>query len=109
LTSGSPLKNTTLKAKKKDRLSKDLWPAGTSGDLALHVPASTLSCWEKAFYENMKALTVPDNQSKSGRVTTEMVRQIIEKAKNHKALGKRIRIKKFAVCFKNEDITLSDK
>lgn len=85
---------------------------GRTGRLAawaLNVPASTLSCWDKEFDENMKALVVPDNRGKSVKVTIEMVRQIIEKAKNHKALGKRIRIKQFAAGLKNEDITLSAK
>jgi len=57
----------------------------------------------------MKALIVPDNRGKSGKVTTEMVLQIIEKAKRHRALGKRIRIKQFAAGLKNENITLSAK
>ena len=57
----------------------------------------------------MNALNVPDNRGKSSKINTEMVRQITEKAKSHKALGKRIRIKQFAAGLKDEGINLSAK
>ena len=57
----------------------------------------------------MNALSVPDNRGKSGKITPEMVRHITEKARSHKARGKRIRIKQFAVGLKDEGIDLSAK
>lgn len=75
----------------------------------LNVPAGTLFSWDKGFDENMNALNVPDNRGKSSKINTEMVRQITEKAKSHKALGKRIRIKQFAAGLKDEGINLSAK
>jgi hypothetical protein len=71
---------------------------------------STLGDWNKGFDENFKPLVVPDNRGKTAKVTIEMVRVIVDKAKGCKARGKRIRIKQFAADLKSEEgINLSAK
>jgi hypothetical protein len=64
---------------------------------------STLGGWNKGFDENFKPLVVPDKRGKTAKVTIEIVRCIIEKAKGHKARGKRIRIKQFAADLKTKE------
>ena len=71
---------------------------------------STLGGWNKGFDENVKPLVVPDNRGKTAKVTVEMVRCVVEKAKGDKARGKRIRLKQFAADLKSkEDINLGAK
>ena len=62
---------------------------------------STLGVWNKGFDETLKPLVVPDNRGKAAKVTVEIVRCIVEKAKADKARGKRIRLKQFAADLKS--------
>jgi len=64
---------------------------------------STLGGWNKGFDENVKPLVVPDNRGKTAKVTVEMVRCVVEKAKGDKARGKRIRLKQFAADLKSKE------
>lgn len=71
---------------------------------------STLGGWNKGFDENFKPLVVPDNRGKAAKVTVEIVRCIVEKAKDDKACGKRMRLKQFAADLKaTEGINLGSK
>jgi transposase InsO family protein len=69
----------------------------------LCVSVSTLGDWNKGFDENFKPLVVPDNRGKTAKVTIEIVRLIVDKAKGNKARGKRIRIKQFAADLKSKE------
>jgi transposase InsO family protein len=63
---------------------------------------SALGSWDKGFDENLKPLVVvPVNRGKAAKVTVEVVRCIVEKAKEDKARGKRIRLKQFAADLKS--------
>ena len=62
---------------------------------------STLGVWNNGFDENFKPLVVPDNRGKTAKVTVEIVRCIVEKAKGDKTRGKRIRLKQFAADLKS--------
>ncbi len=62
---------------------------------------STLGNWNNGFDENVKPLVVPDNRGKTAKVTIEIVRCIVEKAKGDKARGKRIRLKQFTADLKS--------
>lgn len=71
---------------------------------------STLGDWNNGFDENFKPLVVPDNRGKTAKVTVEIVRCIVEKAKGDKARGKRIRLKQFTADLKTtEGINLAAK
>jgi len=67
----------------------------------LGVSASTLGIWNNGFDDNFKPLVVPDNRGKAAKVTVEVVRCIVEKAKADKAQGKRIRLKQFTADLKS--------
>lgn len=69
----------------------------------LSVSVSTLTDWNKGFDENLKPYSVPDNRGKAARVTAQMVRTIVEKARGHKARGQRIRLKQFAADLKEKE------
>ena len=76
----------------------------------LCVSVSTLGNWNNGFDENFKPLAVPDNRGKTAKVTIEIVRCIVEKAKGDKARGKRIRLKQFSAALKStEGINLAAK
>lgn len=76
----------------------------------LAVSISTLSAWNQGFDEKMKPLIVPDNRGKASKVTVEIVKRIIDKAKGMKLQGKRIRVKQFSKALrKEEQIVLSAK
>jgi len=62
---------------------------------ALRVPVGTLGTWNQGFDEQMNSYQVVDRRGKSGKVTLEVVRQVVDKAKEFKAQGKRLRIQKF--------------
>lgn len=64
---------------------------------------STLGDWNNGFDENFKPLVVPDNRGKAAKVTIEIVRCIVEKAKGDKTRGKRIRLKQFAADLKSKE------
>lgn len=76
----------------------------------LNVSIGTLSEWNKSFDDKMKPFIVPDNRGKASKVTVEIVRRIIEKAKRMKECGGKIRAKQFARSLMEEDeIVLSAK
>jgi len=62
---------------------------------------STLGIWDKGFDENFKPLVVPDNRGKAAKVTVEVVRCIVGKAKADKDQRKRIRLKQFTADLKS--------
>ena len=55
------------------------------------VPPSTLAAWNRGFDENLKPLSIPENRGKAAKVTVEMVRRIVDYAKDYQ--GRRIRLK----------------
>ena len=69
----------------------------------LCICVSTLGDWNKCFDENFTPLVVPDNRGKTAKVTIEIVRCIVDKAKGNKARGKRIRIKQFTADLKTKE------
>jgi len=62
---------------------------------ALRVPVGTLGTWNQGFDEQMTPYQAVDRRGKSGKVTLEVVRQVVDNAKELKARGKRVRIGKF--------------
>lgn len=56
---------------------------------------STLSEWNLCFDDKMIPVVVPDNRGKVSKITAEIVRQIVEAAKDIKAKGHRLRLKAF--------------
>jgi len=76
----------------------------------LDLKVSTLSEWNRIFNEKMLPLIVPDGRGKRGKVTTDIVRQIVEVAKQIRSKGRRIRLKSFTRQLAiEEDIVLSRK
>jgi hypothetical protein len=76
----------------------------------LSVSFSTLSDWNRGFDKKMNPLVVPENRGKGGKVTINIVKRIVDKAKLMKDQGKTIRIKQFARALMEEDqIALSSK
>ena len=74
------------------------------------VRIGTLSEWNRIFDEKMVPLIVPDGRGKSYKITPDMVRQIVEVAKELKSKGRRIRVKSFTKQLTaEEDIVLSSK
>lgn len=61
----------------------------------LSLKISTLSEWDQSFDKKMKPLIIPDLRGKAGKVTADMVRQIIKGAKEIRDRGMRIRVKSF--------------
>ena len=58
----------------------------------------------------MRPIIIPDKRGKSGKVTLDMVRKIVETAKLYKTEGNRIRLKTFTLMLAEEkDISLSSK
>jgi len=71
---------------------------------------STLNSWNKEFDDNMHPIIVPDKRGKAGKVTLNMVRDIIEVAKRYISEGNRIRLKDFTRMLMDEkNIALSSK
>jgi transposase len=76
----------------------------------LGVRIGTLSEWNRIFDEKMLPLIVPDGRGKKRKITPDMVRQIVEVAKERKSKGLRIRLKSFTKQLTaQEDIVLSSK
>jgi hypothetical protein len=74
------------------------------------IPMSTLNSWNNEFDDNMHPIIVPDKRGKAGKVTLNMVRDIVKIAKLYKAEGNRIRLKDFTRMLTVEkDIALSSK
>ena len=59
------------------------------------VRIGTLSEWNRIFDEKMLPLIVPDGRGKNRKITPDMVKQIVEMAKERKSKGRRIRLKSF--------------
>lgn len=74
---------------------------------AAMIPMSTLNSWNKEFDDNMNPIIVPDKRGKTGKVTIDTVRSIIETARNY---PKKIHLKTFTrKLTKEKNITLSSK
>ena len=77
---------------------------------AAMIPMSTLNSWNKGFDDNMNPIIVPDKRGKIGKVTIDIVKTIIETARNYQSEGNRIRLKTFTRMLAEEKkITLSSK
>ena len=61
----------------------------------LAVKMSTLSEWNQLFDDRMNLLIVPDGRGKATKVSAEMVRDVVDAAKEFKGKGRRLRIKSF--------------
>jgi transposase InsO family protein len=62
---------------------------------ALKMSIATLSGWDKLFDPNLVPYKRPEKRGKSRKVTIEIVRSVVTKAKEIQAEGGRIRIKQF--------------
>jgi hypothetical protein len=61
----------------------------------LMLPVGTLSTWNQGFDEQMRRYEAVDRRGKSGKITIEIVREVVEAAKELKAKGRRLGIGKF--------------
>ena len=57
--------------------------------------AGTLSGWNRQFDDELKPYKVDDLRGKSGKITIEMVREVVEAARQLKGTGRRLRMKTF--------------
>jgi len=72
----------------------------------LGLPFGTLSGWEQGFDEQMRPYRVVDKRGACTKVTIEMVRRVVELAKELKVRDKRLRIKGFTRAV-NQELQLS--
>ena len=72
---------------------------------ALRMSIATLSDWDKLFDPDLVLFKQPERRGKSGKVTIEIVRSVVNKAKEIQSQGSRIRIKQFCRTL-NEDLTI---
>lgn len=63
---------------------------------------STLSDWDKLFDSDMVPYRPPEKRGKAAKVTIDIVRSIVEKAKEIQTKGKKIRIKQFCRTIRDE-------
>lgn len=63
---------------------------------------TTLSDWDKLFDSDMVPYKKPEKRGKSAKVTIEIVRTIVAKAREIQAQGKKIRIKQFCRTIRDE-------
>jgi hypothetical protein len=75
----------------------------------LSLQGSTLSEWNRTFDEQFNALHIPDRRGKAGKVTAELVRQVVKAAQQEKEGNKRLRVKSFARKLTEQGIVLSSK
>ena len=76
----------------------------------LAVKISTLSEWNQIFDDRMKSVILPDGRGKATKVTPDIVRGVVETARELKAKGGRFRIKSFTKELQTEQkIVLSAK
>lgn len=75
----------------------------------LSLPVSTLMDWNKIFDKDMKPIVVPEKRGKACKVTIEVVKQVVEKAQEMEAQGKRIRLKQFTEKLGEDGLILSSK
>jgi len=77
---------------------------------AAMIPISTLNSWDKGFDDSMNPIIVPDKRGKTGKVTIDTVKTIIETARNYQTRKNRIRLKTFTRMLTEEkNIILSNK
>ncbi len=75
----------------------------------LSLKNSTLSEWNRFFDEHFNALHMPDQRGKVGKITTELIGQVVKAARQEKDEGKRLRIKSFTRKLTEQGIVLSKK
>src|SRR4030042_1231152 len=66
------------------------------------LPVGTPGSWNQCFDEHMTPYHIVDRRGKAGKVTIEVVRQVVDKAKEFKAKGRRLRIGKFSSYLKEK-------
>ncbi len=69
---------------------------------ALRMSIATLSDWDKLFDSNLVPYKRPERRGKCGKVTIEIVRSVVNKAKEIQSQGGRIRVKQFCNMLKEE-------
>jgi len=69
---------------------------------ALRMSIATLSDWDKLFDSNLVPYKRPERRGKCGKVTIEIVRSVVNKAKEMQRQGSRIRIQQFCRTLKEE-------
>jgi transposase-like protein len=72
----------------------------------LNLSFGTLGSWNQEFNEQMQPYRKTDERGKSGKVTIEVVRQVVDEARKWKSLNRRIRIKEFTLAV-NRDLQLN--
>jgi len=75
----------------------------------LQVKASTLAEWDGLFDAKMRPIILPDRRGKAAKVTADLVRLVVELAREQKATNKRLRIKAFTRYLAGKEIELSSK
>lgn len=74
----------------------------------LAVKISTLCEWSQGFDDQMRPLMIPDGRGSAMKVTSDIVRRIVEEAQKLKASGRRLRLKSFTrQLATKQDIVLS--
>ncbi len=68
----------------------------------LSMSVTTLSDWDKLFDPDMVLYRKPEKRGKAAKVTIEIVRDIVAKAREIQAKGKKIRIKRFCRTIRDE-------
>lgn len=71
----------------------------------LNLSFGTLGSWNQEFNEQMQAYRETDGRGKSGKVTIDVVRQVVDQARQWESLHQRIRIKEFTRAV-NRDLQL---
>jgi len=61
----------------------------------LNLSFGTLGSWDQEFNEQMQPYRETDGRGKSGKVTIDVVRQVVDEARKWESLNQRIRIKEF--------------
>jgi hypothetical protein len=69
---------------------------------ALRMSIATLSDWDKLFDSNLVPYKRPERRGKCGKVTIDIVRSVVNKAKEIQNQGHRIRIKQFCRTLREE-------
>jgi hypothetical protein len=75
----------------------------------LSLKSSTLSEWNRSFDEQFNVLHMPDRRGKAGKITAELVRQVVKAAQQERGENKRLRIKSFVRKLTEKGIVLSSK
>lgn len=75
----------------------------------LNLSVSTLTDWDKIFDKNMRPFLIPEKRGKASKVSSKVVRQVVEEAQKLKGQGKRIRLKSLTDHLASKGIILSSK